>query len=110
MMDSARSGPRKFVLDTASALYSDGTKNRSWDIHMNTLVTKVCFVAKGITQQAVGVDFLDGKCLYRADPRSGSASTTGSGSVNVTQVILSAGAINTPQLLKLSGIGGKSEG
>ena len=103
MVDTARSGPRKFVLDTASALYSDGTKNRSWDIHMNTLVTKVCFVAKGITQQAVGVDFLDGKCLYRADPRSGS--------VNVTQeVILSAGAINTPQLLKLSGIGGKSEG
>jgi len=110
MVDSTRSGPRNFVLDTANAKNSDGSKKYKLDIRLNTLVTKVRFVPNGVAQQAVGVDFLDGKSLYRADPRSGSASATGSGSVNATrEVILSAGAFNTPQLLKLSGIGGKAE-
>jgi len=110
MADSARSGPRKFVLDTANALNADGSKKYKLDIRLNTLVTKVRFVPNGSAQQAVGVDFLDGRSLYRADPRSVSVSATGSGSVNATrEVILSTGAFNTPQLLKLSGIGGKAE-
>ncbi|RDW58303.1 hypothetical protein BP5796_12233 [Coleophoma crateriformis] len=106
----ARNSPREYILRTANAVNPDGSKKYHLDIQLNTLVTKVRFVKIGTTPVAVGVDFLRGQSLYRADPRSGSATPSGSGSVNATrEVILSAGAFNTPQLLKLSGIGPAAE-
>ncbi|OHW99271.1 choline dehydrogenase [Colletotrichum incanum] len=110
MTDSIRGGPRDLILNTANAVNSDGSRKYHLDIKLDTLVTKIRFDENNEKPRAVGVDFLEGSSLYRADPRSGSASPTGSGSVDAKrEVIISAGAFNTPQLLKLSGIGPKSE-
>jgi len=58
---------------------------------------------------AIGVRFLQGKHLYKAHPHPDSA-TGVSGEVYCKgEVILCGGAYNTPQLLKLSGIGPKTE-
>ena len=105
-----RTGPRDFIMDTVNAVNSDGLRKYVLDISLNTLVTKVRFDTSGSIPKAVGVDFLTGNSLYRADPRSGGAPAGTPGSVNASrEVILSAGAFNTPQLLKLSGIGPADE-
>ncbi|MCJ1358320.1 MAG: hypothetical protein MMC33_008319 [Icmadophila ericetorum] len=105
-----RTGPRDFIMATVNATNPDGSRKYSLDISLNTLVTKVRFDTSGATPQAVGVNYLSGQSLYRADPRSSSASAGIPGSVNATrEVILSAGTFNTPQLLKLSGIGPAAE-
>lgn len=108
--NGARNGPREFVLSVADAVNWDGSRKYHLDIRLNTLVTKIRFDQSGSKPRAIGVDFLDGRSLYRADPRSASSSAGTPGAVNATrEVILSAGAFNTPQLLKLSGIGPASE-
>lgn len=105
-----RNGPREFVLDTANAKNADGSRKYHLDIKLTTLVTKVRFDQSGAKPRAVGVDFVTGQSLYRADPRSGDVGSGVAGSVNATaEVIISAGAFNTPQLLKLSGVGPKEE-
>ncbi|KAM5349280.1 hypothetical protein ACJ41O_005787 [Fusarium nematophilum] len=110
MTDSVRGGPRDLILDTANAVNSDGSRKYHLDIKLNTLVTKIRFDDTGSKPRATGVDFLEGSSLYRADPRSASAKASGSGSVAAKrEVIVAAGAFNTPQLLKLSGVGPKKE-
>ncbi|KAK1584895.1 GMC oxidoreductase [Colletotrichum navitas] len=105
-----RVGPRDFVLATANAKNADGSRKYHLDLKLNTLVTKVRFDQSGPKPRAVGVDFITGQSLYRADPRSGNSGEGAAGSVNATaEVILSAGSFNTPQLLKLSGVGPKEE-
>ncbi|KAJ4218863.1 hypothetical protein FSOLCH5_013127 [Fusarium solani] len=110
MTNSVRGGPRDFILNTANAVNSDGSRKYHLDIKLDTLVTKITFDKTGSKPRATGVDFLEGSSLYRADPRSTSAKSSGSGSVKAKrEVIVSAGSFNTPQLLKLSGIGPKKE-
>ncbi|KAF5027002.1 hypothetical protein F66182_877 [Fusarium sp. NRRL 66182] len=110
MTENVRGGPRDFILNTAKAVNKDGSRKYHLDIQLDALVTNIRFDKSGSKPRATGVDFLKGKSLYRADPRSGPAKSTSSGSIDVKrEVILAAGAFNTPQLLKLSGIGPKKE-
>src|SRR5262249_20697621 len=74
-------------------------------IELHALVTRVLF--EGDT--AVGVEYQKGDRLYRADPRASSAPGERRTVRAHREVILAGGAFNTPQLLKLSGVGPRAE-
>ncbi|KAJ4394835.1 hypothetical protein N0V93_004055 [Gnomoniopsis smithogilvyi] len=110
MQDSARGGARDRVLQVANAVDDNGDRLYHLDIKLHTLVTKIIFETSSSGPVATGVDYLEGEGLYRADTRSANATIEGQGTVSATkEVIISAGAFNTPQLLKLSGIGPADE-
>jgi choline dehydrogenase len=76
-------------------------------IRTHALATRVLFDDSNL---ATGVEYLAGEHLYRADPQSRLAVAGERLSVAAKrEVILCAGAFNTPQLLKLSGIGPRQE-
>jgi choline dehydrogenase len=76
-------------------------------VRTHALATRVLFDE---TNRASGVEYLAGERLYRADPRyrPGAAAERLRATAK-REVILCAGAFNTPQLLKLSGIGPRQE-
>ncbi|HKG20774.1 MAG TPA: GMC oxidoreductase [Blastocatellia bacterium] len=100
-------GKRRSVRDCIRAVQEEFPDNLI--VKTKALVTRILFDADN---RALGVEYLDGEHLYRADPKA--ASNGGGNAIKRTvyvdkEVILSAGAFNTPQLLKLSGIGPRKE-
>ncbi len=81
---------------------------RNLKVKTGCLVTRVLLDGDN---RATGVEYLQAEHAYRADPRSSSEATMApSRRVSVTrEVVLSGGAFNTPQLLKLSGVGPADE-
>ena len=100
-----RNGTREHIYRTIEEGYPLELRTRS-------LVTNVVFAdepAPDGTPRAIGVEYLDGR-HYRADRRAAGGEMPEKQRVTVTrEVILSAGAFNTPQLLMLSGIGPREE-
>ncbi|WP_392533078.1 GMC family oxidoreductase [Nostoc sp. C117] len=78
-------------------------------VKTHALVTKVLFDEKNT---AIGVEYLEGKHIYRADPQADKIENNSQDRHTVfvkREIILSGGTFNTPQILKLSGIGPKEE-
>ncbi|KAI0891839.1 choline dehydrogenase [Annulohypoxylon nitens] len=108
--DWKRSSPRDLVYQVATAKNADGSRKYRLDVALHTLATKVVFDTKGSKPKATGIEYLYGESLYRADPRSKSTTKGKPGSVTASrEVILAGGTFNSPQLLKLSGVGPASE-
>lgn len=99
-----RYSSRDYIVDTVN-------KKFPLTLSMNSLATRVLF-ANGTTcggqPRATGIEFLQGKSLYKADARYvDSNKGTLKTATARKEVILSGGTFNTPQLLMLSGIGPK---
>ncbi len=96
-----RNGPRDFVLRVAQQFPQNLT------IQQNCLVTRVLFEGT----RAIGVEFIEQPHLYSADPAAASpAAAAPHQQVRARrEVILAAGAFNTPQLLMLSGVGPRAD-
>jgi choline dehydrogenase len=79
----------------------------------NLRILTGCFATQLVfdeQKRCTGIEFVTGSHLYRADPRA-TETTPGPAQVAVAtrEVIVAGGAFNTPQLLKLSGIGPADE-
>jgi choline dehydrogenase len=96
-----RNGPRDYLLRTRTEYPQNLT------IQTGALATRVLFEGA----RAIGVEFVEGRHLYAADPKgTGDISSVPRRSTTASRdVILAAGAFNTPQLLKLSGVGPRDE-
>lgn len=77
------------------------------EVRLHALATRILLDDKN---RAYGVEYLSGAHQYRADPHSADAPVGQRETVRAErEVILAGGAFNSPQLLKLSGIGPADE-
>ncbi|KAH6643469.1 hypothetical protein BKA67DRAFT_527888 [Truncatella angustata] len=107
--DASRTGSREFVVAVRDAVNDDGTKMYPLDVRLNCHVTKVVFDNSTTPPTTTGVEFLDGAHLYSASPLSDGATGTAGSATASREVIVAGGVYNSPQLLKLSGVGPRDE-
>jgi choline dehydrogenase-like flavoprotein len=98
--DAVRTGSRERILDIARRY------PKRLHVETNALASHVILDDQN---RATGVEYLKGEKLYRAHGTPGLESGGRREARASREVILSGGAFNTPQLLKLSGIGPRRE-
>jgi choline dehydrogenase len=104
-----RTGSREFVVSVRDAVNDNGTKKYPLDVRLNSHVTKVTFDETTTPPRATGVEFLDGQYLYKASPKNTGAKGVAGSATASREVIVAGGTYNSPQLLKLSGVGPADE-
>ncbi len=103
--EGQRVGTREYIRRVQKACPNNLT------IRMGALVNRVLMETDlDGAKRAVGVEYLEGQHLYRADPQANPNAQAGAiRTVRCRrEVILSGGAFNTPQMLMMSGIGPKA--
>lgn len=108
-----RFSPRDYILQTRNETNANGTPKYPLHLQLESLVTKVLFdtcSGKTTKPRAVGVEYLEGKSVYKADPRLNGTTKTGTKKMAfaLKEVIVAGGTFNSPQILQLSGIGPKA--
>ncbi|KAI1340084.1 hypothetical protein F5Y15DRAFT_381375 [Xylariaceae sp. FL0016] len=78
-------------------------------VQLQTFVTKILFDEKAEKPTATGVEFLQGPYQYEANPRYNGTKGKLGQVFAAKEVIVAGGAFNSPQILKLSGIGPAEE-
>ncbi|KAJ0122732.1 Choline dehydrogenase [Diaporthe amygdali] len=107
-----RSSARDYLVATSNAKDAHGRKRYPLTISTHSLATRVIFkkANHGQKPKAIGVEFLQGRSLYKADPRSNPKIAGVKKAIYASkEVIIAGGVFNSPQLLQLSGIGPKDD-
>jgi choline dehydrogenase len=111
--EGKRSSPRDFLVATANAKNAHGGRRYPLFVRTHSFATRILFddhQRDDRKPKAVGIEYFEGQSLYQADPRwTKRYPGVKKRAYAAREVIISCGVFNTPQLLKLSGIGPKDE-
>ena len=103
-----RVSARDAVVEVLNAKTVDGVQRYKLTVSLHSLATKVLF-AHSQPPRATGVEYLQGQSMYSADPRYNASEGVLRRAFARREVIIAGGVFNSPQLLKLSGIGPTDE-